>query len=152
MEEKREVKKKESKLQCVSQRKESPSLVPLKNGNYEISALSGPIASTAEITRAVYRLQTCFPSMDDGFFRILSERIEKSGMSSKRLEYAVNKVIDTFTYKTLTIADILSIDVTRRAVTYETMCNEIAKNGGSTDMYESVRVEGMLKPLWIKKL
>ena len=82
----------------------------------------------------------------------MSERIEKSGMSSKRLEYAVNKVIDTFTYKTLTIADILSIDVTRRAVTYETMCNEIAKNGGSTDMYESVRVEGMLKPLWIKKL
>lgn len=114
--------------------------------------LSGDAASNEEIAVAVYRLKTCFPEMKEKFFKILSERISKSGMSGKRLEYAVNKVIDTFTYKMLTIADIMSIDVTRKAVTYETMCNEIAKNGGSTDMYEPIRVEGILKPLWIKKL
>lgn len=113
--------------------------------------LLGDAASNEEIAVAVYRLKTCFPVMKEEFFKILSERISKSKMSGKRLEYAVNKVLDTFTYKTLTIADILSIDVTRSAVTYDTMCNEIAKNGGSTDMYEPVRVEGMLKPLWIKK-
>jgi hypothetical protein len=49
--------------------------------------------------------------MSSEFFSILAERIGKTGMSGKRLEYALNRVLDTFTYKRLTIADILGMGV-----------------------------------------
>lgn len=90
--------------------------------------------------------------MSKEFFSILSERIGKTGMSKERLEYALNKVLDTFTYKRLTIADILGIDVKCRILTYSAMCNEVAKNGGSTDDYAPIRISGAEKPGWVLKV
>lgn len=90
--------------------------------------------------------------MSKEFFSILSERIGKTGMSKERLEYALNKVLDTFTYKRLTIADIISIDVKCRILTYSAMCNEVARNGGSTDDYAPIRINGAEKPSWVLKV
>lgn len=90
--------------------------------------------------------------MSSEFFSILAERIGKTGISDKRLEYALNRVLDTFTYKRLTIADILSIDVKCRILTYAAMCNEVTRNGGSTDDYAPLRIGGSEKPGWILKV
>lgn len=90
--------------------------------------------------------------MKKEFFSILAERISKMGMSDKRLEYALNQVLDNFTYKKLTIADVLGIDVKCRILTYSAMCNEVARNGGSTDDYAPLRIGGTEKLGWILKV
>lgn len=90
--------------------------------------------------------------MSSDFFDLLTERIAKTGMTSRRLEYAVNRVIDNFTYKQLTVADILSIDVKCRLLSHAEMCNEIAKAGTSTDQYAPVFLGYSKKPVWVLKV
>lgn len=90
--------------------------------------------------------------MSADFFNLLTERIAKTGMTSGRLEYAINRVIDNFTYKQLTIADILSTDVKCRILSYAEMCNEVAKKGTSTDQYAPVYLGNSEKPAWILKV
>ena len=90
--------------------------------------------------------------MSADFFNLLSERIAKTGMPSRRLEYAINRVIDNFTYKQLTIADVLSVDVKCRILSYSEMCNEVAKNGTSTDQYAPVYLGDSEKPAWVLKV
>lgn len=90
--------------------------------------------------------------MSTDFFNLLAERVAKTGMTSQRLEYAVNHVIDNFTYKQLTIADIMSIDVKCRLLSYVEMCNEIAKNGTSTNQYAPVYLGDSEKPAWVLKV
>lgn len=90
--------------------------------------------------------------MSPEFFNLLTERIVKSGMSYKRLEYAVNRVIDTFTYKQLTIADLMAIDVKCRILTYSQMCEEISKRGASTDEYSTIYIGESNRPNWVLKI
>lgn len=123
-----------------------------KNGTDEVSIFTGPPASVAHIASSIQKLSVCFPDMSSDFFSILAERIGKTGMSSKRLEYAINRVIDNFTYKRLTIADVLSIDVKCKILTYSAMCNEVTKYGCSTDDYVPIRIKGQEKPGWILKV
>ena len=131
--------------------RESIALTLAKSGSEEVSVLAGPPASAAHIATVVHKLSVCFPDMSSEFFSILAERIEKAGMSGKRLEYALNRVLDAFTYKRLTIADILGIDVKCRILTYSARCNEVARNGGSTDDYAPIRISGAEKPGWVLK-
>lgn len=90
--------------------------------------------------------------MSAAFFNLLTERIAKTGMSSQRLDFAVNRVIDTFTYKQLTIADILGVDVKCRILSYAQMCDEASKRGVSTNEYVSVRIGETDKPGWVLKV
>ncbi len=90
--------------------------------------------------------------MSADFFNLLAERITKTGMTSRRLEYAINRVIDNFTYKQLNIADILSVDVKCRILSYSEMCSEVAKHGTSTDQYAPVFLGDMDKPAWVLKV
>lgn len=117
-----------------------------------VSLLQGPKASTEQVMASMAKLKAGFPQMSDDFWGIMSERITKTGMTSQRLEYAVNRVLDTFTYKTLTIADVLSIDVKCRVLTYSEMCNEASRRGVSTDEYAPVRINGLEKPGWVLKV
>ena len=105
-----------------------------------------------QVARAVHKISVAFPKMSKDFLNLLTERIVKSGMSSKRLEYAVNHVIDTFTYQQITIADVLSLDVKCKILTYSEMCHEAHKRGCSTDEYAPIRIEGAEKPGWILKV
>ena len=84
--------------------------------------------------------------------RVIAERISKTGMSERRLEYAVNRVLDTFRFQRLTPADILDIDVKCRILSYAEMCNEVAKSGASTDDYAPIRINGAKKPGWVLKV
>lgn len=90
--------------------------------------------------------------MSADFFNLLAERITKTGMTSRRLEYAINRVIDNFTYKQLNIADILSVDIKCRLLSYAQMCSEVAKNGTSTNQYAPVFLGDMDKPAWVLKV
>ncbi|MCM1250319.1 MAG: hypothetical protein NC209_04135 [Alistipes sp.] len=98
------------------------------------------------------KLSVAFPQMSADFFNLLAERIAKTGMTSKRLEYAINRIIDNFTYKQLTIADILSMDVKCRLLSYAEMCSEVAKQGTSTDQYAPVYLGDSEKPAWVLKV
>lgn len=100
----------------------------------------------------MHKLSVAFPQMSQDFFNILAERIVRLNISSQRLEYAINRVLDTFTYKQLTIADVLSIDVKCKILTYAEMCAEISKKGGSMDDYTPVKVRGSKKPGWVLKI
>ena len=100
----------------------------------------------------MHKLSVCFPDMTKEFFSILTERISKTGMSDARLDYAVNRVLDTFTYKQLTIADVLSLDVKCRVMSYAEMCNDAAKRGASTDDYATLRIGDADKPVWVLKV
>lgn len=132
--------------------RESLALTLAKSGSKEVSVFDGPPASASHIAAAVHKLAVCFPDMKDEFFSILAERISKTAMSDKRLEYALNRVLDTFTYKRLTIADILSIDVKCRIMTYAAMIDEVSRNGGSTNDYVPIRISGVKKPGWVLKV
>lgn len=86
------------------------------------------------------------------FFNLLTERIAKTEMSAKRLSYAVNRVIDTFSYKQLNIADVLSADVKCRVMSYSEMCSDIAKRGATADDYAPLYLENSTKPAWVLKV
>ncbi len=89
--------------------------------------------------------------MSDEFFVLLTERIVKTKMSSQRLEYAVNNVIDNFRYNQLNIADILSTDIRCRVLSYHEMVDEVNRCGGSTESYAPLYLRGFEKPFWITK-
>lgn len=129
----------------------SLALTLRKSGSCEVSVFSGEPASPRQIAVCVQKLHVAFPQMDVAFFNLLSERIVKNRMSSDRLEYAVGRVLDNFTYKTLTIADVLSSDLKCRFYTYPEMLQEIGRIGGNTDDYAPIRVSGSEKPAWIRK-
>lgn len=131
--------------------KASLALTLAKNGSSELSVFTDAPASVAQIAVSVKKLSVAFPQMKADFFNLLTERISKTGMTAKRLDSAVNKVVDNFTYKQLTIADVLSFDIKCRFLSYSEMCNEATKNGSSTDDYAPVFIEGSEKPAWVLK-
>lgn len=122
-----------------------------RTGSEEFSVFAGPPASVASIRVAIRKLAACYPDTSDEAFNVIAERISKTGMSERRLEYAVNRVLDTFRFQRLTPADILDIDVKCRILSYAEMCNEVAKSGASTDDYAPIRISGADKPAWILK-
>ena len=51
-----------------------------------------------------------FPVMKQNFFNLLTERVVYHNFTSKKLEDAVNNVIDNFKYKELNISDLIGFD------------------------------------------
>lgn len=136
----------------VQWQRDGLALTLVKTGSSEISVFRGEAASISQIAASVKKLSVAFPQMNKDFFNLLSERIVKSGMTTQRLEYAVNHVLDHFTYKQLTIADILSVDVRCRVLSYAGMISEVAKSGTSTDDYAPVFIGESKKPAWVSKV
>lgn len=65
----------------------------MKNSNY--------------IANQILRLSKAFPQQPMEFFKILLERIEDLEFTEQELTDAVNRCIDTFEYKNLTVAAVL---------------------------------------------
>lgn len=59
------------------------------------------------IATQILRLKKAFPGQSDGFFEVLLERIEYYQYTESELTEAINHVIDTFEYKSLTISAII---------------------------------------------
>lgn len=128
-------------------------LVPTlhKSGRAELSIFNSTPASFQQIGASVAKLTVAFPSMSDEFFDLLTECIAKKGISADRLEYAVNHVLDNFTYKTLTIADIMSIDRKVEIMTYAEMVAECSRRGCTTNDFAPIRIGDESKPFWAHK-
>lgn len=88
----------------------------------------GAKATQEQIIRNIAKLEMAFPKMERGFFKILLDRIDANSFSNKRLENAVNYVIDKFQYKELNVADIISWDKHINIYTHSQVCNLINKS------------------------
>lgn len=132
--------------------RESLALTLAKNGSSEISVFGGEAASVEQIAVSVRKLSVAFPQMSQDFFNLLTERIVKTGMSNKRLSYAVNRVIDTFSYKQLNIADVLNADVKCRMMSYSEMCNDLTKRGTTAADYAPIYIGDSEKPAWVLRV
>lgn len=122
-----------------------------KDGRAELSIFEGKPAELAQIATCIEKLSAVFPQMSADFFNILTERIVKRGLSASRLEYAVEQVIDNYTYQRMTIADIMSIDKTVQIMSYGEMTTEARKNGRTTDDYAPLYIGDEPKPFWVHK-
>ena len=140
-------------LRVYSEQQPRASLVPTlhKNGRAELSVFSQRPASPQQIGASVAKLLVAFPSMSDEFFNLLAERIAKKGISADRLEYAIEHVLDNFTYKHLTIADIMSIDRKVDIMSYQEMVAECSKRGCTTNDFAPIRIGEEPKPFWVHK-
>lgn len=97
------------------------------------------------------KLAVAFPDMKPDFFNLLAEQIDKTGFTTERLNYALNHVLNTFHYKQLTIADLMSVDVKCKIYSYQEMCNEL-KNGITTDHYAAIYFGDTKKPHYVLKI
>lgn len=128
-------------------------LVPTlhKSGKAELSIFDSTPASFQQIGVSVAKLSVAFPSMSEAFFNLLAERIAKKGISAERLEYAIDHVVDNFSYKHLNISDIMSIDRKVEVMSYSEMLNECSKRGCSTNEYAPLHIGDEEKPFWVSK-
>jgi len=88
--------------------------------------------------------------MGNDFFEILYDRIDKNGFTGKRLEDAINHVIDNFQYKELNVADIVSFDKRTKLFTYNQVCNEICNGQANMGDFQRFEIDG--KAYWAKKV
>lgn len=124
----------------------------LKNGSSEISVLISAPASFEQITTTIAKLSAVFPDMSPSFFNILTEQIAKAGFSAKRLDYALNNLLNNFHYKHLTIADLMSLDVKCKVYSYHEMIDEVWRTKGSSDDYAPLWFGDSGKPHWVLKI
>lgn len=121
------------------------------SGRCQLSIFNGSPAPAEDIVVATMKLSTAFPQMSEDFFNLLAERIVKRGLSKERLNYAIDHVLDNYTYQRMTIADIMSIDKRFQILSFSEMVNEARKNGRTTDDYAPIRIGNEEKPFWVHK-
>lgn len=131
--------------------KESAVLTLAKSGKAELSIFSDTPASPTQIAVSVNKLSKAFPQTSVDFFNLLAERIVKRGISADRLEFAVDYVLDNFSYRNLTIADIMSIDRKVDVMTYSEMLSECSRRGCSTNDFSPLHIGNAEKPFWVHK-
>ena len=120
-----------------------------KNGNYEISKYSPGEVSDAVLATSIKKLQVAFPSRPPEFFNLMAERIVANGFSDEKLEDAVGKAIDTFSYKEINISDVVNFDRKIRLYTYNEVANAVAEQGYSMGRdFEKREVDGRV--FWVK--
>lgn len=131
--------------------KESAVLTLHKSGRTELSIFSETPASPTQIAVSVGKLSKAFPQTSVDFFNLLAERIAKKRLSADRLEFAIDYVLDNFSYRHLTIADIMSIDRKVDVMTYSEMVAECGKKGCSTNEFAPIHIGNEEKPFWVHK-
>lgn len=80
--------------------------------------------------------------MSDDFFNVLAERIVANKFSNKRLQDAVNHILDNFQYKELNISDIVKFDKRAKLYSYNDVCNLVTRNQASFSDFQIVEIEG----------
>lgn len=146
-------------VQCNHILKQSAELSPRglllqqlsKSGSSEVSIFQDRPATLAQLESVTAQLAVAFPQMSPEFWSLLGKRIAEKRISGQRLEYAVNQVIDNFTYQRLTIADILGEKTDRkfRVLTYGQMLAECSKVGCSTEDYAPIKIGDAERPFWV---
>lgn len=81
--------------------------------------------------------------MTDPISDVLSERIVANGFSRKRLNDAVNNVIDNFPYKEFNVSDIIKFDKKVRLYTYQEVCNMVSASLAAFRDFEVREIGGI---------
>lgn len=109
----------------------------------ELSIYNDPPASPADILNALEKLKAAFPKMTDPISDVLSERIVANGFSRKRLNDAVNNVIDNFPYKEFNVSDIIKFDKKVKLYTYHEVCNMVSASLAAFRDFEVREIGGI---------
>jgi len=99
------------------------------SNSYVISIYNDEIADETFAAEMLRKLLGCFPDVREALFKPLLDRVIANKFTRKRIEDAVNNVIDTHKYKTFTIADVISYDKYIPIYSYVDICN-IAYDSG----------------------
>ena len=67
-------------------------------------------ADVRDIATQLNRLKAAFPRNETLFFNILAERVVAKAMTRSQLTEAVNRLIDGFPYKELSVSDVIGWD------------------------------------------
>lgn len=67
-------------------------------------------ADVRDIATQLNRLKAAFPRNEAVFFNILAERVVAKAMTRSQLTEAVNRLIDGFPYKELSVSDVIGWD------------------------------------------
>jgi hypothetical protein len=92
------------------------------------------------------RLKKAFPSLPQGFYDILLERVKETGFTDHRLKDAIDSLIDNCVYPTPAIANIISFDKRVKLHAYNDICDLVVK-GSSWGDFSKVKIKG--KYFWI---
>jgi hypothetical protein len=118
-----------------------------ENGEFSISEYKDTL-TTENIIKQVAKIKYSFPTLPSEFFEIFTDRIKDKGFTDKRLNDAVNNVIDNCIYPSPTIAQFIAFDKRIKLNTYQDML-KLIHEGDSFDNYDMKEIEN--KKYWIKK-
>lgn len=94
-----------------------------------VSIYNDNIANDEFILEQIKRLYICFPDTNKEIFKELFNRIKANEFTEKRLQDAIDNIIDTHTFKTITVADVISYDKTIDIYSYVDVCNIAYEKG-----------------------
>jgi len=97
----------------------------------------------------IKKIQQTFPTLPEGFYAVLMDRIKANDFTDQRLKDAVTHVVDNCIYPTPTIAQFVSFDRRMKLYTY----NQVLKLndellGKAFEFYRSVRIGNNEKPIY----
>ena len=85
---------------------------------------------------------TAFPKMGDPFFNLLAERVRANKFTTKRLNDAINHLIDNFNYQELNIADIIKFDKRAKLYSYNDVCKMVSKGEAAFSDFAVKEING----------
>lgn len=126
----------------ISQRESPEPISRNPNGECSVSLYTGDLAEPREIAVSISRLMTAFPKMGDPFFNLLAERVRANKFTTKRLNDAINHLIDNFNYKELNIADIIKFDKRAKLYSYNDVCKMVSKGEATFSDFAVKEING----------
>lgn len=80
--------------------------------------------------------------MEKTFFDILTERLIDNGFSAERLKDSVNNILDNFSYKEFTIADIVRFDKRVKLYNHAEVCSLVTAGKASFEDFVVKEIDG----------
>lgn len=126
----------------------STNTLVVENGSKTLSAYSGELTPDNIVLQAT-KIVKAFPSVSNSFIDLLIERIKDKGFSDRRLNDAVNFVIDNCQYPNPTLANFLSFDKRIKILDYDELCSAVVKQETKFDNYTPIKING--KSFFVRK-
>lgn len=114
-----------------------------------ISLYTDDPAGVKDIIKAATVIKKSFPSLPQGFYDILGDRIRANNFTAQRLRDAVTHVIDNCVYPTPTIANFISFDRTLKFKTHEEMCKEALTYEQIWKQWLPVKFPNLPRAVWV---
>lgn len=119
-------------------------MVSVGKNKYEISAYTDELTQKG-ILNQVAKVKKAFPTLEVEFYDLLIDRIKENDFTDKRMNDAVNKVIDNCKFPKPNISDFVNFDRTAKLFNYSYMCDLSQKWGGKIwERYDKIKVNGVV--------